>query len=400
MPISIPVTTNRAKASSRVPMSALFNLGFRPFYLLAALLAALGLPLWVAQYLGALPAITFVPALAWHMHEMVFGFAVAVVTGFLFTAVRNWTGLPTPSGRMLVMLAGLWVLGRVLMVSGPGIAAAVVDTAFLPVVAAFLWHPLNRTRNRNRFFVAILLALALANALFHATHLTAVPFTALACVHAGLAVILMIVTIMAGRVVPAFTRNAIRTARIRTVRGLDTAAIVTLAIALAIWVAGLPGALLLPVAVAAAVTHAARLWSWDPWSTRRAPILWILHLSYAWIPIGLLLLAASSAGIAATSTLAVHALGVGAVGGMIIGMITRTARGHTGLPLRVGTGEIVAYAFVHCAALTRVLLPLVVPSAYTMAIAASAALWSGAFLIYLAVYAPLLIRARLDGQPG
>jgi uncharacterized protein involved in response to NO len=354
----------------------------------------------VAQYLGLVPAISFVPALAWHTHEMVFGFAVAVVTGFLFTAARNWTGLPTPSGGLLAALAALWLAGRVAMLSGPGPAAAAIDVAFLPAVAWFLWRPLQQVRNRNRFFVGILLVLAVVNAMFHLTHLTSVPFTAVLCGEIGVAVILMIVAIMSGRVIPAFTRNAVREARIRVVPGLDVASLLTLALALIAWLAQLPNAIALPIAVAAAVTNGARVWSWDPWSTRRSPILWILHLSYAWIPLGMLLLALAQAGIAGSIALAVHALAVGAIGGMIIGMITRTARGHTGLPLRVGRLEVLAYVLVHLAALARVVAPLVVPHVYTSALIASAAFWSAAFALYCVVYAPVLVRPRLDGRPG
>ncbi len=399
MPIHAQPEDIRAPNNAR--RFALFNLGFRPFYLLAALLAAAGLPLWVAQYLGLVPAISsFVPALAWHAHEMVFGFAVAVVTGFLFTAARNWTGLPTPSGGPLAALAALWLAGRVLMLSGPGIVAAAVDSAFLPIVAWLLWRPLQQARNRNRFFVAILLGLGAVNVMFHLSHLTSVPLTAVLCAEIGLAAILMIVAIMAGRVIPAFTRNAVREARIRTVPGLDATSLVALAAALVAWLAQLPAAIAVPIAVAAAVTHGARLWSWDPWSTRHSPILWILHLSYAWIPLGMLLFALASAGIAGSPALALHALGVGTIGGMIIGMITRTARGHSGLPLRVGRLEIAAYVLVHLAALARVAVPLVLPYLYTSALIISAVFWSTAFALYCLVYAPVLVRPRADGKPG
>src|SRR5690349_15490508 len=147
-----------------------FALGFRPFYLLAALIAALDVPLWLAQYAGwAMPS-GYLSGMAWHAHEMMFGFATAVLTGFLFTAARNWTGLPTPTGMALAALAGLWLAGRVLLLSGPGWLAAIVDVAFLPAVAASLWLPLYRSRNRNQFFVALLLALGAANLLFHLAH--------------------------------------------------------------------------------------------------------------------------------------------------------------------------------------------------------------------------------------
>ena len=390
----------RAGAHRGKAALAVLNLGFRPFYLLAALFAAASLPIWIAQYFGVLRPVSFVSGIAWHMHEMVFGFAVAVIAGFLFTAARNWTGLPTPSGGALAVLVGLWLLGRAFMLTGPGALAAITDTAFLPAIAWRLWLPLRRARNRNQFFVAILLALGVVNGLFHLGHLGIVTLTPVWCVQVGLAFVVMVVAIMAGRVIPVFTRNAIRAARIRAVRGLDPAALISLAAALVAWLASLPGWLVFLLAMGAAAANGVRLWSWDPWSTRCDPILWILNVSYAWIPTGMLLLALAAAGVAGSSALAVHAFGVGAVGGMIIGMITRTARGHTGRPLRVGRAETLAYALVHLAALVRVAIPLAWPLAYGPAMVGSATLWSLAFATYCVLYWPILTRARADGKPG
>lgn len=382
------------------PAFGLFNLGFRPFYLLAAILAAASLPVWVAQFFGVLPASGYISGIAWHAHEMVFGFAVAVIAGFLFTAVLNWTGLPTPTGRTLAALAALWLSGRILLLTGPAVAAAAVDIAFLPAVAWYLWRPLSRARNRNRFFVGLLLGLAALNAAFHLALAGVIRVSSVAVAEAGIGMVLVVVAIMAGRVVPSFTRNAIRTARIRSLRGLDGAAIASLVLAWTAWLAGVPAAVAAPLALAAAALHAVRLWTWDPWCTRGQPILWILHASYAWIPIGLLLLALSIAGIAGTPALAVHGLAAGAIGGMVMGMITRTARGHTGMPLRVGPIEVAAYALVHLGAVARVFVPLAVPEWYAGAMVVAAACWSVAFALYVLVYWPLLSRARVDGKPG
>ena len=377
-----------------------FALGFRPFYLLAALMAALDVPLWLAQYAGwAMPS-GYLNGMAWHAHEMMFGFAAAVLTGFLFTAARNWTGLPTPTGAALAALAGLWLAARVLLLTGPGWLAAIVDVAFLPAVAAALWLPLRRSRNRNQFFVALLLALAVANLVFHLAHGGAIALSELVPLRFTLYLIVVIVAIMGGRVIPSFTQNAIRGARIRRWRALDIAAIATLALALASALAGLPGLVSGPLCLLAAALHAARLAMWDPWSTRGQPILWILHLSYAWIPVALLLLGAAVLGAAVPAVLADHALGVGVVGGMILGMITRTARGHTGRSLQPGRSEVAAYALVAIAAATRVLIPLVWPEAYRFALPISGALWSTAFVLYLLVYVPMLTQPRADGQEG
>jgi uncharacterized protein involved in response to NO len=383
-----------------MPAPALFNLGFRPFYLLAALLGALGVPLWLAQYFGLLAGPAHLSGVAWHAHEMVFGFQVAVITGFLFTAARNWTGLPTPAGWPLAALAGLWLLGRLLMVTGPGWLAAAVDVAFLPAVALGLWFPLQRSRNRNRFFVGLLLLLALTNLASHLAVAGVLPVAELLPVRIALYLVVVIVTIMAGRVTPSFTQNAIPSARIRRNRSLDLAAIAMAAAAFVAVIAGLPGWIAGSACLIAAALHFARLRMWDPWCTRYQPILWILHVSYAWIPAGLLLMGLAALGAPVPAILADHALSIGAVGGMIIGMITRTARGHTGRPLRVGPAEVLAYALVHLAAVARVLVPLGWPEGYRFALSASGALWSAAFLLYLLVYLPFLSAPRPDGKPG
>ena len=381
---------------------ALFDLGFRPFYLLAALLGTLNVPIWVAQWHGMVPQAGNLAGMAWHAHEMVFGFAAAVITGFLFTAARNWTGLPTPTGRRLAAMAALWVAGRVAMLAGPGLLAAIVDGAFLPLVALSLWFPLKRSGNRNLFFVGLLLLFAVANGLFHLSRLGAMPLAPTVPAQAALFLVVIIVSVMSGRVTPSFTQNAIRSARIRRVKGLDAAAIGALAATLVAQLSGAPAWLLAPLALVAAALHALRLALWDPLSTLRSPILWILHVSYAWIPIGLLLLALSAMNMdfGVAPALFIHALGAGAVGGTIIGMITRTARGHSGRPLQVGRAETAAYLLVHIGAAIRVFGPLAAPAHYGILLVAAAAAWSTAFLIYLIVYWPMLAWSRHEGGAG
>ncbi len=379
--------------------TALFALGFRPFYLCAAILAAAAVPLWIGQYLLLIPAPGYLSGIAWHAHEMVFGFAAAVISGFLFTAARNWTGLPTPTGSRLAALALLWIAGRVLVFTGPGVLAAAVDVAFLPLVALALWVPLHRSRNRNQFFVGILLLFAAANLAFHLAQLRVLSGPPGVYAKAALYLVAFIVTLMAGRVVPAFTRNAIPGARVRIHATLDRAALASLAAALVAATIGIWPVVTGVLALAGAALHAVRLWRWDPWSTRGQPILWVLHLSYAWIPVGLLLLAGSTLA-NVPEVLALHALSVGAVGGMIIGMITRTALGHTARPLRAGAAETSAYMLVQLAALLRVFPGLLDIAWYVPGLVLSSVAWSAAFVVYLIAYVPILMRPRLDGKPG
>jgi len=377
------------------------RLGFRPFYLGAAAFAALAIPLWVATLLGAISAPMAMPPLLWHAHEMLYGFAAAVIVGFLLTAGKAWTGLATPRGATLGGLALLWLCARVAAFVGPYALYASLDLLLLPLVAGLLGAVLLRAGNRRNLpLPLILVLLAAANLVFHLAALGIVAVAPLAALHAGLALIIMIECVMAGRVVPAFTISATPGLKLRSFPRWELPTLALTALALAGWLFAPPGPLPAAALGLAAALHLWRLWHWQPLVSRGRPILWVLHLAYAWIPLGLALLALAQFGLVSGSA-GVHALAVGATGGLIIGMITRTARGHTGRPLRVSKTEVTAYALVLAAALLRVLVPLVAPAAvYSASLVAAAVAWSGAFALYLWVFAPWLTRSRIDGKDG
>ncbi len=354
-------------------------------YLLAGLYAALSVPLWALQYAGWLPGANPL----WHAHEMLFGYAFAVIAGFLFTAVRNWTSLGTPEGAPLAAVAGLWIAARLLALASLP-AAALADAAFAVAVAWGIGRPLFLARNRNRFFVAIVLALGAASVAF-----VAFPARALAT---GLDLVLLVMVVMGGRVIPGFTNNAVPEARARRLPALEFGAVASVAAVLALDLAGFGRAAGF-AALAAALIHAARLALWSPLATRGRPILWILHLSYGWIVVHLALRALAAAELVAP-VLATHALTIGAIGGLTLGMMTRTARGHTGRPLAVGRAETAAYLLVQLAAAVRALVPIALPGAYLHTVACAALLWSLAFAIFTVVYFPILTRPRADGRPG
>ena len=361
----------------------LFALGFRPLYLLAGLYAALSVPLWAAQYAGWLPGAN----LYWHAHEMLFGYAFAVIAGFLLTAVRVWTGRPTPSGAPLAAIAGLWLAARIVAFNSLFLSS-LIDAAFAVAVAWGIGQPILATRNRNAFFVGLVLALGAASVAFQAW-----PQVALAV---GLDVVLLVIAIMGGRVIPPFTNNGAPGANARRNAWLERAALGSVILILLLDVVQIPA---WPVALLAAALHAARLALWSPLATRGRPILWILHVSYVWIPIGLALLAAAQMGWIPASG-GIHALAVGATGGLIIGMVTRTARGHTGRPLKVSHVETCAYLLVLASALVRVAVPIAWPSLYLAALLTAGGLWVAAFAIYLVKYTPWLMSTRLDGKDG
>jgi len=376
------------------------RLGFRPFYVGGALLAALMVPLWVAVFLGGWQLSPAAPGLLWHAHEMLFGFAVAIIVGFLMTAGKTWTGLATPRGALLAALALLWLGARVASVTGPYALFAVLDLALLPIVAAILLTLLLRSRNYRNLPLGLILALlACANLVFHLAVLGWLDVSAMLPLYAGLALIIMIECVMAGRVIPFFTMAVTPGLKLAVPLSLERVTLGVTALGLALWVLAPPSVLGLIVLGLASGLHTWRLLAWRPGVTLKRPILWILHAAYAWIPVGLALLALAQMGWIPVSA-GVHALGVGATGGLIIGMITRTARGHTGRPLAVDGPEVLAYALVMVAALLRVFLPMLTPAFYTSALIASAGLWSTAFLIYLWVYTPWLMSARPDGKDG
>jgi uncharacterized protein involved in response to NO len=380
---------------------ALWRLGFRPFYLLGALFAALGIPLWVAVFAGAASLPQGLPPQTWHAHEMVFGFALAIIAGFLFTAVRNWTSQPTPTGAHLAALAGLWMAARIAFVAGAPGLGLLIELAFLLLVAIALLRPLLRSRNRRNYFVGVLFAvLAAADLLFWAAGQGLAggvnPDTV---VRFGLYLVATLTFVIGGRVIPMFTANGARGVRQFRHARLDEAAIAASVVAFALELSGVSGALLALVAVAAAVLQAIRLAGWGPQGTLDKPILWILHASYGWAAVGFALMAAGALGWV-PRTLSVHAFSVGLVGGLIIGMITRTALGHTGRMLVAGRSETAMYAMVQLAALLRVFGPLVAPGHTPRFIELSSVLWAAAFLLYLVVYWPRLTRPRIDGRDG
>lgn len=376
---------------------ALFALGFRPFYLLAAAFAAVSLPLWTAAQAG-----WHVPAridMLWHMHEMVYGFAMAVIVGFLYTAGYNWTRLWTPRGWRLAAIAGVWIGGRAAMLLAPPLLAAAIDAVFLPLAALPLYRVLKQSGNRRNMFLVLLLGmLALSNLLYHAAALGWLRIDPLQPVHAAITLVVAIEAVIGGRVIPMFTANAVPGARPVQDARRDRTALGLTVLAGAAWVVSLPAPVTAVLALCAAVAQAARLAGWLPWRTWRNPLLWILHVSYAWIPLGFLALALAQYGVV-TQSAALHLLTVGSLAGLVIGMITRTALGHTGRPLKAGRAETLMYILAQGAVLTR-FAAAVAPGSRMLWLVLATACWSACFLAYLAVYLPLLTAPRPDGREG
>jgi uncharacterized protein involved in response to NO len=387
---------------------ALFASGFRPFFLLAGAYGALALLAWLAHLDGYIQLGGPAGAMAWHGHEMLFGFGTAVLGGFLLTAVPNWTGGSALHGGPLMLLALAWGAGRIALWAAAAIPAsltAVMDLVFLPSLALAVAPALvSAGNNRNLLFLIVPTALFGCNLAYHLDALGLVADAAFRGQIVALDLFALMIAIVGGRIVPAFTRNALGLAGdqsgIPARPRIDAAAIVSVALVVLADAGGGTDPVIGALALAAAVLNAVRLAGWRTGRTLDKPILAVLHLGYGWLIAGLF-----AKGIAASwgvipATTALHALGIGAVGTMTLAVMSRAALGHTGRPLVAAPLTIAAYLLVSAAALIRILVPPLMPELGPGAFAVSGLLWSLAFLCFLVVYAPILIRPRRDGQPG
>lgn len=378
---------------------ALWRLGFRPFYLVASIFAALAIPLWVAEYAGWLAG-AYIAGPLGHAHEMLFGFALAVISGFLLTAVRNWTGRATATGGPLALLVAIWIAARVLALTPLRVAAAIVDVAFPLAVAIAIAIPLVQSRNRrNYFFPLLLVGIAALDLVFQLAHLGVAGADERYAIQGALDVVLIVMTVMGGRVIPMFTTNGVRGSTPQRHPAIERLAPACAVALLIVDLVPSPAVLHIAVLAAGAVVLGLRVLLWRPWQTLRAPLVWVLHAGYLWIPVYMAMRAVAEAGWIPLP-IATHALTAGAIGMLTIGMMTRTARGHSGRPLVADRFEATAYLLVGAAALTRVFVPLLVPAIYVEAIVVSGCLWSAAYAVYAVRYWPVLTRPRLDGKPG
>lgn len=380
--------------------SAFLTVGFRPFFMAAAVWSAAALFLWLAVLAGAVALpIRFDPVI-WHIHEMLFGFVMAAIAGFLLTAIPNWTGRPPVSGMALAMLAGLWLIGRLACLFSailPALVASAADLSFSAVLIAVVAHELLASRNwRNLPMVAPLAVLGLANLLMHLeANGRAVP-EGLGW-RLALAAVLILISVIGGRVIPSFTRNWLvkrDAAKLPSAHGLvDTIALFALHSGLLAW-ALLPNS---PVAglllIAGAALNLWRLCRWRAAATVAEPLLLILHLGYGWLIVGVALLGTALLSAEIPLSAGIHALSAGAIGTMTLGMMTRVSRGHTGRELTADGITTSIYVAVNFAAGTRLAAAFDDnwPLPWLMA---SGGLWIFAFLLFAFCYGRMLTTPR------
>lgn len=385
----------------------LFASGFRPTFLLAGAAASALIPVWVLVWGFGLQLGTSWPPTMWHAHEMVFGFIAAAIAGFLLTAVPSWTGRRGFAGPPLVVLVILWTFARVLIATSaqwPAVIVAVADVAFLLALAALLAVPLLRARNRNTPLLIVLAFLSACNAVFHWALAHRDPVMAYHAILLSIDVALLLVTIIGGRIVPAFTTSALRaagdTGAVRTWRGIGPAAIIAMGVVAVVDLFWLDTPVSGAVAGLAAVIQAARMLRWRSLATVRQPIVWVLHAAYAWLPVGLALKCVALLWGLAIAAFWLHALTIGVLATMILAVMTRASLGHTGRPLIVAPEIVVGYVLLLSAAAVRVFGFSLPGLTYPAVILMSAFCWTAAFALFLLVYGPILCSGRADGKPG
>ncbi|WP_295406734.1 NnrS family protein [uncultured Thiocystis sp.] len=376
-------------------------LGFRPFFLAAGLSAILSVAVWLAILSGLWPQPSYLAGTAWHAHEMLFGYLAAVIAGFLLTAVRNWTGMPTATGARLAALVGLWLAGRLAPWLGlPPLLIALLDLAFFPALALALWRPLWHGPNPvNRVFLAVFAGMTLAGAMVHLDALGLFAGGATRGHRLMLDLVLAILLLVSGRVMPFFIKSGIAGARPRVFPVLERLTFVVAAGLLIVDLIQPFSRLAGGLAITLGLLQLARLLGWHDRRIWTTPMLTVLYVGLLWLALGLIL-DGLPAFTALTPRGALHALTVGAMGVVTLGMMSRVSMGHTGRPMQAVPLTLVAFVLINLAAVLRGLAPLLAPAGHQAWLMAGGLCWILAFGLFLWVHAPMLLSPRPDGNAG
>lgn len=392
-----------ALRQARMEASPAFLRGaFRPFFFGGALWAVMAVAIWLLGLSGQITIPSAFGALAWHRHEMLFGFVGAVVAGFLLTAIPNWTGRLPIAGPPLAALFALWVLGRVTVLfsaAATPAVAALLDSGFYVLLATIAGREVLQAKNRNLPIVGLVLLFGIANLLDHLSAGGEIPDSELPW-KSAVALVTIMISLVGGRIVPSFTRNWL--AKRGVSKGLpvqptpfDMAVVIVTALAFLSWLAAPASRLSGAVLAIAAIGQAIRLARWKGWKAVGDPLVLILHVGYAWLPIGIGLLSAAQLRTEIPQSAAVHALTAGAMATMILAVMTRASLGHTGRELKASWGTSICYLLVTVGALLRVTSSIGWID-FRVGMFAAGAAWLGAFLVFLAAYGPVLFGRRVD----
>lgn len=401
----MPLNIDDNRVALAIP--PILRLAFRPLFLGGTLFSILIIAWWSYFWINPSNWQPYGGAIWWHGHEMLFGFGIAIVIGFLLTAVQTWTGVIGLRGTPLLILAAAWLAGRLLLAFGAGLPGWLVmlgDLLFLLFAAAAMAYPVFKVKQwRNMMFVPILALLALLNGVSHWGVISNQPMIAQLALHGAIMIFVLIIAILGGRVIPFFTANGAGVEKKAPIKWLEISSIGSILLLSFIAFTGfnkVPNALLVALSAIAAVTNGWRFLRWGGQHCAKIPLLWSLHLSYAFIPLGFIALALYGAGSTANLSAALHCFTAGAMGGMILAMISRVTLGHTGRPLQPPALISAAYICVLLGALVRVVMPGWFPAQSGWAIALAGTLWVIGYGIYCFYYAPMLVTTRADGRPG
>lgn len=385
---------------------ALLNLGFRPFFLLAAVFAVLAISAWMLVYFNQRPfALTTITPSQWHAHEMLYGYGMAVIAGFLLTAVQNWTAVPTIHGKPLLGLVSLWALARIVMLCAPqqiGLAAA-LDMLFHGGLLAAVAQPIVRARQwRQLGILSKLLLLAAGNLLFYTQATGFSTHGAHAGLMLGLLLIVSLILVISRRVLPMFIERGVPgTAKLPNAAWLDMSIMLGL-LALLLNVLSIDDRMLnIALGLWIGLANSVRLARWHTRGLWKVPLLWSLYVGLWVMTIGFLCFSWSAASSAMPLIFAIHCWAIGGIGLVSLGMMARVTLGHTGRNIHQPPRLVsLAFGLMLLALYARVKLPYLLPAHYTLWMALAAVAWMAAFSVFLLIYAPMLMRPRADGLPG
>jgi uncharacterized protein involved in response to NO len=379
---------------------SLFNLGFRPFFLGGAISAVILILFWLHLLKTGNPINYYQSSSLWHSHEMIFGFTIAIIAGFLLTAVRNWTNVQTPFGWNLALLFSLWLIGRLVMFL-PGVPdwlIATIDLSFIPALAICLAIPIIQSRNfRNLIFIPILMAFFVANLMVHAELNQMTENTQAKGINLSLFLVILLITVIGGRVIPFFTERGVEGAQCTKFSWIEKL-IIPATVAWLFLNLTDEKQFIAFSSLALALMHLCRSYGWFSRPVVSVPLVWILQFSYLFIPLGFTLYGLAGFGYVSQSV-AFHAFTVGAIGGMTLGMMARVSLGHTGRTLVINKIVFSAFCLILSAAVIRSGVNLL-PLEYLATIYLSGGLWVLAWLLFLSRYTSILIKPRKDGLFG
>lgn len=388
--------------NKRISSFALFALGFRPFFFLAALSAPVLMVLWMMQLAGMVTLSSYYFPTGWHAHEMLFGYTVAVIAGFLLTAAGNWTGMKVIAGWRLGVLVFVFLLSRFspFMTELPHWMIAAIDISFIPLVALFLAIPIIKIKQWSNFiFIPVLLLMAASNAIVHLSALSIIDVPVVTGSRAMLYLVILLIVIMGGRVIPFFTERGVEGVSTKKWQWIEWSSAISILLVMIADVILNDRLLIGYFAMFAAIIHGLRVAGWYSGKIWQVPLVWVLHVAYGWIVLGFIIKSAVLINPGA-GLFAYHAFTVGGIGVMTLGMMARVTLGHTGRDMQIDRVMITSFIVINIAVVVRVIAPMFFPDYYLQFIHVSAWLWIGAFVIFLVVYTPMWIYSRVDGREG